>query len=93
MIIQKGPANTTATGDDLGSAVGLVNLGSPYGTARGVVDAWKQPVLFTRTYAGKPANIAVLSPGGDGRFGLSNLQTFAIGNELDARDNVLVPGP
>jgi len=92
MIIQKGPKNTTATGDDLGSAVGLVDLGSPYGTTRGVVDAWKHPVLFTRSYLGKPASIAVLSAGADGKLGVDPF-TFAVNNQGQANDNVQVPAP
>jgi len=96
MIIQKGPKNTGTTGDELGSAVGQLPLTPLQGTARGVVDAWKHPVLFTRRYQGKDATLALVSCGPDMKFGVDATgygdATLAVGNQGDARDNVVVPG-
>jgi len=70
MIVQKGPKAIEATGDNFGSAVGLVDLGSGFSQTRGVVDAWRRPVLLTRSSGGggKSATLTVTSAGKDGKF-------------------------
>src|SRR5262245_35052123 len=99
MIFQKGPKNTGVSGDELGSAVGPVTLGTGFGKARGIVDGWHRPVMFTRQYQGKDATIAVLSAGRDGRFGVDGNPratpptTLTVATPLDASDNIQVPAP
>jgi prepilin-type N-terminal cleavage/methylation domain-containing protein len=97
MILTVGPKNAGVTADDLGSAVGPVTLGNT--TTRGIVDAWKQPVMFTRQFQGAQASLAVMSAGKDGRFGTdmnpkaapASLLTAA--TQSDFSDNVLVSSP
>jgi len=55
MIMQKGPKNTGVTDDSLGSAANQVTLPTGFNPARGILDAWQKPVVFTRPAPGAMA--------------------------------------
>jgi prepilin-type N-terminal cleavage/methylation domain-containing protein len=102
MILERGPGGGGATAEDLGSSA----VGPVIGSARGIIDGWKRPVIFTRQYGGQDASLAILSSGLDGKFGVDTTSpgidpttklardpTFAVVTKFDVRDNVLVTNP
>ena len=94
MILEEGPKGGGATRDDLrATAVGPITLSNGQ-VASAILDGWRRPIYFTRSYNGQTDKaLALLSVGNDGLTNGVNLLTFQPPAGSSANDNVLVNNP
>jgi prepilin-type N-terminal cleavage/methylation domain-containing protein len=94
MALQYGPQGTGVTADTFGT-IGTRQLpvGSNGTLVVGLIDGWRNPILFSRSPSGQPAppgTPMVLSSGDDQLYGIStaNLGTLTVTNNTAAVDNL-----